>query len=229
MKRTIIALLVILFIISITSAQKKAKPKTDKSKISYSIGVSVAKNLKSDGIELDQAQFIQGIKDELNNSKLQMSEEEIKEAITMLQKNLGEKMMKKRQAEAEKNKKEGEAFLNENRKKADVVTLPSGLQYKVITNGNGPKPTADQTVQCHYIGTFIDGTEFDNSYKRGKPAEFPLKQVIKGWSEILQLMPVGSKWQVFIPSELAYGEKGAGSVIGPNETLIFEIELLSIK
>ena len=130
---------------------------------------------------------------------------------------------------AEKNKKEGDAFLEANKKKDGVITLPSGLQYKIIKEGSGPKPTATQTVKCNYRGTLIDGKEFDSSYKRGEPTEFPVGQVIKGWTEALQLMPVGSKWQLFIPSNLAYGENGGGSMIGPNAALIFDIELISIK
>lgn len=130
---------------------------------------------------------------------------------------------------AEKNTKEGEAFLEANKKKSGVITLPSGLQYKILKEGNGAKPTATQTVKCHYRGTLIDGKEFDSSYKRGEPTEFPVGGVIKGWTEALQLMPVGSKWELYIPSTLAYGERGAGQTIGPNAVLIFEIELLSIK
>ena len=127
------------------------------------------------------------------------------------------------------NKKEGEAFLAANKGKDGVVTLPSGLQYKILTAGTGPKPTASDSVVCNYRGTLINGTEFDSSYKRGQPATFPVTGVIKGWTEALQLMPVGSKWQLFIPSDLAYGERGAGADIGPNSTLIFEVELLSIE
>jgi FKBP-type peptidyl-prolyl cis-trans isomerase FklB len=138
-------------------------------------------------------------------------------------------MMSKVKVVGEKNVKEGETFLAANKKKEGVVTLPSGLQYKILKTGDGPKPTKDQTVKCHYRGTLIDGTEFDSSYKRGEPTEFPVGQVIKGWTEALQLMPVGSKWQLFIPSDLAYGPNGAGQMIGPNVTLIFDIELISIK
>ena len=140
--------------------------------------------------------------------------------------------MKKREEEqkklAEKNAKEGEAFFAENKKKEGIVTLPSGLQYKVIKEGDGPTPKATDTVSVNYKGTFIDGTEFDSSYKRNQPATFKVKGVIPGWVEALQLMKVGSKWQIFIPASLAYGDKGAGNVIGPNATLIFEVELLSI-
>ncbi len=130
---------------------------------------------------------------------------------------------------AETNKKEGEAFLAANKTKPGVVTTPSGLQYKILKEGTGPKPTAADKVVCNYKGTLINGTEFDSSYKRGQPATFPVGQVIKGWTEALQLMPVGSKWQLFIPADLAYGERGAGNDIGPDSTLIFEVELLSIE
>jgi FKBP-type peptidyl-prolyl cis-trans isomerase len=127
------------------------------------------------------------------------------------------------------NKKEGEAFLAANKSKPGVVTLPSGLQYKILTAGTGPKPTATDSVNCNYRGTLIDGKEFDSSYKRGKPVTFPVTGVIKGWTEALQLMPVGSKWQLFIPSDLAYGDRGAGADIGPGATLVFEVELISIE
>jgi FKBP-type peptidyl-prolyl cis-trans isomerase FklB len=130
---------------------------------------------------------------------------------------------------AEANKKEGEAFLAANKTKEGVITLPSGLQYKILKEGNGPKPTAADTVVCNYRGTFLNGTEFDSSYKRGQPLTFPLRGVIRGWTEALQLMPAGSKWQLFIPSDLAYGPRGAGGVIGPSATLVFEVELISIK
>ena len=139
------------------------------------------------------------------------------------------KMQAKQKVDGDKNKKEGAAFLAANKKKDGVITLPSGLQYKILKLGDGPKPTKEQTVTCNYRGTLINGEEFDNSNKRGKPAEFPVSGVIKGWIEALQLMPVGSKWQLFVPSDLAYGPKGAGQMIGPDATLIFEIELLSIK
>jgi len=142
-------------------------------------------------------------------------------------------MMKKQQAKAteasDTNKQVGQKFLAANKAKEGVVTLPSGLQYKIIKQGDGPKPTASDTVVTNYRGTLIDGTEFDSSYKRGEPATFPVGQVIKGWTEALQLMPVGSKWQLYIPSDLAYGERSPGGEIGPNSTLIFDIELLSIQ
>jgi len=139
------------------------------------------------------------------------------------------KQEEKRQQAAATNKQEGEAFLAANKTKEGVVTLPSGLQYKILTQGTGPKPTASDSVVCNYRGTLISGTEFDSSYKRGEPATFPVSGVIKGWTEALQLMPVGSKWQLFIPSDLAYGERSPAPEIGPDSTLIFEVELLSIQ
>jgi FKBP-type peptidyl-prolyl cis-trans isomerase len=162
------------------------------------------------------------LKDQLAGGDGLLTDEEAQSILTKATKEARENM------EAN-NKKEGEAFLATNKSKEGVVTLPSGLQYKVEKQGDGPKPLPTDTVECNYRGTLIDGKEFDSSYKRGRPATFPVGGVIKGWTEVLQLMPVGSKYKVFIPSELAYGPRGAGAVIGPNETLIFDIELLSIK
>jgi FKBP-type peptidyl-prolyl cis-trans isomerase FklB len=208
-------------------AQTKTAPKTKKEMISYSIGVNIGKDLKMKTQELDinNAFLLQGIKDAVNGSKTTMSEKDIEATMMAFQQEMAGKMKNI----AEKNKKEGDAFLEANKKKDGVITLPSGLQYKVIKEGSGAKPTATQTVKCNYRGTLIDGKEFDSSYKRGEPTEFPVGQVIKGWTEALQLMPVGSKWQLFIPSNLAYGENGGGSMIGPNAALIFDIELISIK
>jgi FKBP-type peptidyl-prolyl cis-trans isomerase FklB len=146
-----------------------------------------------------------------------------------MQKEMHDKQQAKMQEEGAANKKEGDAFLAANKSKEGVVTLPSGLQYKILKAGTGPKPTANDTVECNYRGTLINGKEFDSSYKRGQPADFPVGGVIKGWTEALQLMPVGSKWQLFVPADLAYGDRGAGADIGPGETLIFEVELMSIQ
>ena len=148
--------------------------------------------------------------------------------MTELQGQVRERMEAKRKQDTETNKKEGDTFLAANKAKPGVTTLPSGLQYKVLKEGTGPKPTPTDTVECNYRGTLIDGKEFDSSYKRGEPATFPVTGVIKGWTEALQLMPVGSKWQLVLPPDLAYGERGAGADIGPNATLVFEVELLSI-
>jgi FKBP-type peptidyl-prolyl cis-trans isomerase len=157
-----------------------------------------------------------------------MTDAEMESTLTNFQKQMIAKMEAKRKVEGEKNKKEGDKFLAANKTKPGVVTLPSGLQYKVVKMGTGAKPTATQTVKCNYRGTFIDGKEFDSSAKQGKPVEFPLNQVIKGWTEGIQLMPVGSKFDFFIPSELAYGVRGQGA-IGSNAVLIFEVELVGIE
>jgi FKBP-type peptidyl-prolyl cis-trans isomerase FklB len=229
MKKLIAIALVLSIFGSMAIAQKKGTPKTKKEKISYSIGVNIGKNMKTQGMDLDQGLLTQGIKDGLNSSKTAMSDKDMESTMTTFQQEMMGKMQAKQKVVGEKNTKEGEAFLAANKKKEGVVTLPSGLQYKILKSGDGSKPTKDQTVKCHYRGTLIDGTEFDSSYKRGEPTEFPVGQVVKGWTEALQLMQVGSKWQLFIPAELAYGSNGAGQTIGPNATLIFDIELLSIK
>jgi FKBP-type peptidyl-prolyl cis-trans isomerase FklB len=178
---------------------------------------------------VDPALLTQGLNDALSGGKPRMSEEELKQVITALQQDLRQKQTASQQAAGAENKAKGEAYLAENAKKEGVVALPDGLQYKILTAGQGKKPAESDTVLCNYKGTFIDGTEFDSSTQAGKPVPFEVKNVIPGFKEVLQLMPVGSKWQVFIPSTLGYGERGAGSVIGPNSALIFEIELVGIQ
>ena len=203
--------------------------KDQKDKLSYSIGMNIGNNFKKQSIDVNTDALIQGIKDALSGGKTLMTEQEVNETLMNFQKEMVAKQMAHQKELAEKNKKEGEAFLAENMKKEGVKTLPSGLQYKVIKEGDGKTPKITDTVTINYRGTLIDGTEFDSSYTRGQPATFPVKGVIAGFTEALQLMKVGSKWQLFIPSNLAYGERGAGDDIGPNATLIFEIELVSIK
>jgi FKBP-type peptidyl-prolyl cis-trans isomerase FklB len=202
---------------------------TQKDKVSYAIGMNLGQGMKKDSLEIDPNILAQGLKDAMTGGKLLMTDEEAKTVLT----DLRNEMIKKQQTQAQKagdaNKQAGQQFLAVNKTKEGVVTLPSGLQYKILKEGTGPKPTATDTVVCNYRGTLIDGTEFDSSYKGGKPATFPVGQVIKGWTEALQLMPVGSKWQVFVPSDLAYGERSPGAEIGPNSTLVFEIDLLSIQ
>ncbi len=210
-------------------AAEKMTLKTQKEKLSYTMGVEAGNNMKKQAVDVDPDVLLQGLKDSLSGSALLMSEEEM-----LAVKNAFRQEMTTRQAEetkkvAEKSKKEGEEFLADNKKKEGVKTLPSGLQYKVITEGTGKSPKATDTVTVHYRGTFIDGSEFDSSYKRGQPATFPVNGVISGWTEALQLMKEEAKWVLVIPSSLAYGEKGAGGVIGPNATLIFEVELISVK
>ncbi len=189
----------------------------------------MGKSLQRESIDVDPSIVEQGIKDALAGGKTLMTDEEAKAAMATLraaaQKNQEAKMAQAGDA----NKKEGDAFLAANKTKEGVVTLPSGLQYKILTAGTGAKPTAADTVICNYKGTLINGKEFDASSKHGGPATFPVSGVIKGWTEALQLMPVGSKWQLFIPPDLAYGQRGAGGDIGPGATLIFEVELVSIK
>jgi FKBP-type peptidyl-prolyl cis-trans isomerase FklB len=204
--------------------------KTQKEKASYAIGMNIGKNLKRDSVEVDPAVLYRALKDAYTGSKLLLTDEEAKTALTTLQTEVRAKEEAKTKAAAVENKKTGEAFLVANKTKEGVVTLPSGLQYKIIKEGTGPKPTAEDTVLCHYRGALVDNTEFDSSYKRGEPLKIPVGGVIKGWTQAIQLMPVGSKWQLFIPSDLAYGERGApGSPIGPNSALVFEVELISIE
>lgn len=202
--------------------------KTEKDKVSYAIGKQVADNLTRQSLDVDPDVLMKGLKDELAGKSL-MTDAEAHTTMSQLFAELRAKQEEKMKEAGEANKKEGEAFLAANKSKEGVVTTPSGLQYKVIKQGTGPKPTTSDTVVCNYRGTLINGKEFDSSYKRGEPATFPVGGVIKGWTEALQLMPVGSKYELYIPSELAYGERGAGPDIGPNTTLIFEVELLSIQ
>jgi FKBP-type peptidyl-prolyl cis-trans isomerase len=212
------------------SAQEPAAPKTQKDKVSYFIGVQVAASIKSQGIDIDPDLLIKGLKDALAGGKLLMTDDDLQATMTALQADMTQKQQQARTAAAESNKKEGEAFLTANAKKEGVVALPSGLQYKILKAGDGKKPTDSDSVVCNYRGTLIDGTEFDSSSAHGdEPATFAVQQLIPGFREALKLMPSGSKWQFFIPADLAYGENGAGNAIGPNSALIFEIELLSIK
>jgi FKBP-type peptidyl-prolyl cis-trans isomerase FklB len=203
--------------------------KTQKDKVSYSIGLDIGEKFKKQSIDIDPDFLARGIKDGLSDAKPLMTEEEIKTVMTAFEQELQSKALAHMKEISDKNMKEGSAFLAENKKKEGVVTLPSGLQYKVIKAGTGKKPSATDSVTTQYRGTLVDGTEFDSSYKRGQPATFPVTGVIPGWTEALQLMPVGSKWELYIPSNLAYGSRGAGQTIGPNAALIFEIELLSIQ
>ena len=204
--------------------------KTQKDKASYALGMKIGGDLRKQGAteSVDPAITARGFKDALSGSKTLMTEDEQRAALTQLQNEVREKQQAKAHEEGAAARKEGDAFLAENKSKEGVVTLPSGLQYKILTAGTGPKPTATDTVTCNYRGTLLNGKEFDSSYKRGHPESFPVGGVIKGWTEALQLMPVGSKWQLWIPADLGYGDHGAGSDIGPGETLVFEVELLSI-
>jgi FKBP-type peptidyl-prolyl cis-trans isomerase len=203
--------------------------KTQKEKTSYAMGMNFGTGLRKQSIEIDPAILARGLRDAFANGKTLMTEEEARAVLTQLQTDLRKKQQEVAEQVGAANKKQGLEFLEANKAKEGVVALPSGLQYKVLKEGTGPKPASTDTVVCNYRGTLLDNTEFDSSYKRGQPATFPVTGVIKGWTEALQLMPVGSKWELFIPAELAYGERGAGGQIGPNATLVFEVELLSIQ
>jgi len=229
MKLQLIAVLGFVLLVSQVSAEEKPVLKDQKDKVSYSIGMNIGNNLKKQAIDVNPDALVYGIKDALSGDKALMTEQEVNETLTAFQKEMTAKQAERLKELGEKNKKEGEAFLAENKKKEGVITLPSGLQYKVIKEGTGETPKLTDTVTTNYRGTLIDGTEFDSSYRREQPATFPVKGVIAAWTEALQLMKVGSKWQLFTPSNLAYGERGAGRDIGPNATLIFDVELLSIK
>jgi FKBP-type peptidyl-prolyl cis-trans isomerase len=210
-------------------AATAAAPLTiDKQKASYAIGENIGKGLQRDGVDVDTATLLRGIRDGIAGAKPAISDDEAKAALTKLAADVRVKQQAKFEALSAANKKEGDDFLAANKAKEGVTSLPSGLQYKVLTAGAGPKPSATDKVVCNYRGTLVSGSEFDSSYKRGQPATFPVNGVIKGWTEALQLMPVGSKWQLFVPPDLAYGPRGSGQAIGPNSTLIFEVELLSI-
>jgi FKBP-type peptidyl-prolyl cis-trans isomerase len=214
-------------------AQDAQSLKGSKERSSYAVGFDFGNQIKKLYVDLDPALLNQGINDSLSGRRARLTEDEIRSAISELQAEMKrrkalDRMGKDDPKAAENNKRAGEVFLAENSRKEGVATLPSGLQYRILKARDGKRPTPDDTVICQYVGNLIDGTEFDNSYRRNQPVTVALKGVIKGWSEALQLMPVGSKWRLFVPPQLAYGESGSGPV-GPNSTLIFEVELLAIK
>jgi FKBP-type peptidyl-prolyl cis-trans isomerase FklB len=218
MKLQLTVVLCVLLTAGSAMAEDKPELKTQKDKLGYAIGLDLGKSMKKSSIDVDLSVVIQGIKDGLAGGKELLTDEQIKETFAVWQ-----------QERAEKAKKEGESFLAANKKKSGVTTLASGLQYKIIKAGSGKTPKAIDSVTVNYRGTLIDGTEFDSSIKRGQPAVFQVNGVIPGWTEALQLMREGAKWQLFIPANLAYGERGAGGTIGPNAVLIFEVELISIN
>lgn len=226
----VMTVLAIGFVAAYASAED-APPafKTMKDKVSYSLGVDMGMNFKRQEFEIDPDILAKGVKDAMAGNKLLMSEQEMQQTAMAFQGEMKMKQAKVAGVKSLENKKEGDAFLAKHKAETNVVTLASGLQYKILKAGEGKKPTAADSVECHYKGTLIDGTEFDSSYSRGQPATFKVTGVIPGWTEALQLMPVGSKWQLVIPSELAYGARGAGAKIGPNAVLVFEIELLAIE
>ncbi len=203
--------------------------KTDKEKLSYALGMDIGGSMKSQAIDIDPDTFAKGVKDVVEGNKALLTNEEFQATMEKFQKKMVAKQADQGKIIAETNKVEGDQFLAENRKKEGVVTTDSGLQYIVLEEGSGDSPKLEDTVSVHYKGALINGTEFDSSYKRNQPATFPVNGVIPGWTEALQLMKVGAKWKVFIPSDIGYGERGAGQQIGPNSTLIFEVELISIN
>ncbi|HDV5711135.1 TPA: macrophage infectivity potentiator Mip [Legionella pneumophila] len=202
---------------------------TDKDKLSYSIGADLGKNFKNQGIDVNPEAMAKGMQDAMSGAQLALTEQQMKDVLNKFQKDLMAKRTAEFNKKADENKVKGEAFLTENKNKPGVVVLPSGLQYKVINTGNGVKPGKSDTVTVEYTGRLIDGTVFDSTEKTGKPATFQVSQVIPGWTEALQLMPAGSTWEIYVPSGLAYGPRSVGGPIGPNETLIFKIHLISVK
>jgi FKBP-type peptidyl-prolyl cis-trans isomerase FklB len=225
MKSQLAIALTILILAFQVSAEENLVLKNQKEKMSYIIGMDIGSNLKRQSIDVDPNILARGIRDALSAAKSLLTEQEIQDTLAAFRK----ERAAKQEEVGKKNKNDGETFLIGNRKKEGVKALASGLQYKVIRAGTGKKPKINDSVTTHYRGTLIDGTEFDSSYKRGELASFPVSGVIPGWTEALQLMEEGAKWQLFVPPNLAYGERGTGDVIGPNATLIFEIELISIQ
>ncbi|RAP38373.1 hypothetical protein B1207_00335 [Legionella quinlivanii] len=229
MKMKLVAAATMSLAMSTAIAASDVTLSTDMDKLSYSIGADLGKNFKKQGIEVNPAAMAKGLQDGMAGSQLMLTDDQMKEVLNKFQKDL----MSKRNAEfskkSEENKSKGEAFLSQNKTKEGVVSLPSGLQYKIIETGSGAKPAKDDTVTVEYTGKTIDGQVFDSTDKSGKPATFKVSQVIPGWTEALQLMPAGSTWEIYIPSALAYGPRSVGGPIGPNETLIFKIHLISVK
>jgi len=208
---------------------KTADLDNQKKKVSYAIGLDIGQNFKNRAMDIDMDILFQGLRDSQKTEKPLLSSEEIQKVMTQFQQDMMKIEQEKRATQGQGNKSKEEAFLKENAQKPGIKITASGLQYKVITAGSGPLPKESDTVKVHYRGTLLDGSEFDSSYKRNEAAVFPLKGVIKGWTEALQLMKVGSKYQIYLPSNLAYGEQGAGQMIGPNATLIFDVELIAIE
>lgn len=228
MKPSLIALLACALSVGVASAQDKPELTTQKQRVSYSIGANIGGNFKRQELDIDVKALAAGITDAVAG-KIALTEAEMREVMTKFQEEMQTKMMAKQKIDGEANIKKGEEYLTANAKKDGVKTTASGLQYKVIKSGSGKTPKATDTVKVHYHGTLTDGTVFDSSVERGEPVSFPVNGVIPGWTEALQLMKEGDKWQLTIPSKLAYGEQGAGGKIGPNSVLVFDVELLSIE
>ncbi len=229
LKKTVLTFVCLSLLVGTGCSKKKLDLKDQKEKESYSLGFQFGKNMKFQETEIDFGVYMSGLRDALEGKGPRMTQEDMRSTINALQKRLAEAQQKFRKDQAEKNLAEGKAFLEENGKKEGVTTLPSGLQYKVLAEGSGRTPQKSDMVTVHYRGTLLNGTEFDSSHSRGQPQVFRVDGVIPGWTEALQLMKDGAKWQLFIPAELAYGERGIPQRIPPNSTLIFEIELISIQ
>jgi len=228
MKQFVIAVMNVLLFWSLCSAGEKLDLKNNKVRLSYSVGYQVGGDFKRQGLEINPEMLRKGVQDALAGKEPVMTPQEMRTTLVNLQKTVSAAQEKKIKTEAESNLAAGKVFLSENANKEGIKILPSGLQYRVITEGAGASPKAADTVTVNYRGTLIDGTEFDSSYRRGEPAIFRVDKVIKGWNEALQMMKEGGKWQLFIPPELAYGDKETGN-IEPNSTLIFEVELISVN
>jgi FKBP-type peptidyl-prolyl cis-trans isomerase FklB len=222
------ALLLVAFLSGVCLAGEKPVLTDGKEKISYSVGYQIGGDFKRQGVELDPDLLVKGIQDAAGGAEPRVPPPEMRKTLVELKRKVGADERQRRREQAGKHRAEGEAFLAANGKKEGVVTLPSGLQYKVLAAGKGKSPNPTDNVTVHYRGTLIDGTEFDSSYKRNAPATFGVDRVIAGWKEALPMMKEGAKWQAFVPSKLAYGERGAGSKIPPDSTLLFEIELISV-
>jgi FKBP-type peptidyl-prolyl cis-trans isomerase len=228
MKRLMLTIVAVAILAVQAGAEEGSALKTHKDQVSYGLGVDIARNFKKQGVDVDPEVLMRGLRDALAGDKLLLTEPELRSLMSDLQNNMRKQAVLNRRLAAGDNKQKGLDFLEENRKKPGVVTLPSGVQYKVVKAGQGKRPTDADTVECYYRGTLIDGSEFDGT-QEGKPASLKVTKLIAGWREALKLMPAGSTWQIFIPAQLAYGERGAGSNIGPNELLIFEVELVAVK
>ena len=222
-------LLVGSMMLAAAQAYAATAPQSQQDKLSYTLGVDLGQNFKKQSVAINPDMMVQGLKDAIAGSTLQMSDKDMQDTLTAFQKDLVAKRVVAFNVLKDKNAQEGTTFLAANKTKPGVVTLADGLQYKVVTPGTGAMPTDTDTVTVNYTGTFIDGTEFDSSYKRGKPVTFPLNQMIPGWIEALKLMKVGSSWEIYVPSNLAYGDRGAPPLIGPNKTLIFKVNLMDSK
>ncbi len=229
MRRLLLVAMLSIIISGVCLAGEKPELKDEDDRIGYSVGYQIGGDFKQQGVDLNRDLLVKGVQDAMSGTKPLMTREEMRKTLVDLKKRIAADERKRRREEAKKVRREGEAFLAENGKKEGVVTLPSGLQYKVIAQGKGKSPRPNNEVTVNYRGTFIDGSEFDSSYQRGKPSTFRVESVIAGWKEAIPMMKEGSKWQLFIPAELAYGERGALPTIPPNAALIFEVELLRVN